>query len=110
MHSFQAWSRRLRSATTAAAVLEVMASFLGSISPTELDRLPREVRAELDRDREDIPALALELVREDLRFHGDDAAAEVLHEVALALAEASGRLAEIDSEASIAHVAYRGTP
>ena len=100
MQDFKSWSRRIRSATTAAAVLEVMASFLGSIPPSELDRLPREVRAELDRDRDDIPALAFEAVREDLRFHGDHQAAEVLHEVALAFAEASGRLAEIDSERS----------
>lgn len=98
MQRLKAWSRRIRSATTAAAVLEVMASFVGSIPPSELDRLPREVRADLDRDREDIPALALEVLREDLRFEGDEQAAEVLHEVALAFAEASGRLAEIDSE------------
>lgn len=100
MQRFRTWSRRIRSATTAAAVLEVMASFVGSIPPSDLDRLPREVRADLDRDREDIPALALEVLREDLRFDGDERAAEVLHEVALAFAEASGRLAEIDGEHS----------
>ena len=100
MQRFQSWSRRIRTATTAAAVLEVMASFLGSIPPSDLDRLPREIRAELDRDREDIPALALDVLREDLSFTGDDSTREVLHDVALAYAEASGRLAEIDSERS----------
>ncbi len=98
MQRFQAWSRRIRSATTAAAVLEIMASFVGSIPPSDLDRLPREVRTELGG--EDIPGLAVDVMREDLRFRGDEQSAEVLHEVALAFAEASGRIAEIDSERS----------
>ena len=92
------WIRRIRAASTTAAVLELVGSFLGSIPPSELERLPREVRAE--RGHADIHTIAVEAVREDLRLRGDDPAAEVLHEVALAFAEASGRLAEIDSELS----------
>lgn len=98
MHFSADWSRRIRSATTTAAVLEIVGGFLGSIPPTELERLPREVRAELDRDQRDIHAMALDMLREDLRHPSTDDGAQVLHEVALTFAEASGRLAQIEGE------------
>lgn len=99
MHSAVNWIRRIRSATTTAAVLEIVGTFLGSIPPTELERLPREVRAELGREQRDIHAMAFDILREDLRHPSTDADAEVLHEVALTFAEASGRVAEIEKEA-----------
>lgn len=92
----QSWIRRIRSATTTAAVLELVASFLGSIPPSEIERLPREVRAELALEQ-DVHTIALDVLREDLRLI-QDPAAEVLHEVALTFAEASGRVAEIERE------------
>jgi len=98
MHFSNDWSRRIRSASTTAAVLEIVGSFLGSIPPTELERLPRELRAELGREQHDVHILALEMLREDLRHATDDSSAEVLHEVALTFAEASGRLAQIEGE------------
>jgi hypothetical protein len=98
MHSDDNWSRRIRSASTTAAVLEIVGSFLGSIPPTELERLPREVRAELGRAQRDIHTLALAMLREDLRHPSTDTAAEVLHEVALKFAEASGQVAKIEAE------------
>ncbi len=98
MHFSAHWSRRIRSATTTAAVLEIVGSFLGSIPPTELERLPREVRAELEREQRDIHAMALDILREDLRHPSTDTDAEVLHEVALTFVEASGRLAQIEGE------------
>jgi hypothetical protein len=97
MKSSDNWSSRIRSATTTAAVLEIVGSFVGSIPPTELERLPREIRAELGREQRDIHAMALETLREDLRRSNDT---DVLHEVALTLAEASGRVAEIEGERS----------
>ena len=98
MDSFPHWSRRIHSATTTAAVLEIVGSFLGSIPPTEIERLPREVRAELGRNQRDVHVLALAMLREDLRHASDDTGAEVLHDVASTLAAASGRLAEIEQE------------
>jgi hypothetical protein len=98
MHPHDNWSRRIRSASTTAAVLEIVGSFLGSIPPTELEQLPRELRAELGREQRDIHTLALEMLREDLRHPSTDTSAEVLHEVALTFAEASGRVAKIEAE------------
>jgi len=98
MHHSDNWSRRIGAATTTAAVLELVGSFLGSIAPTELERLPREARVELGRVQRDIHVIAVELMREDLRFAGADNSAEVLHEVAQAFAAASGRLAEIEGK------------
>jgi hypothetical protein len=98
MHFSDSWSRRIRSATTTAAVLEIVGSFLGTIPPTELERLPREVRGELGREQRDIHSLALEMLREDLRHPTTDTSAEVLHEVAITFAEASGRVAQIERE------------
>ena len=98
MSSLDSWTRRIRSASTTAAVLEIVGSFLGSIPPTELERLPRELRAELGRERQDIHTLAVEMLREDLRHPSSDEAAHVLHEVALTFAEASGRLVEIEGQ------------
>ena len=102
MNSLESWTRRIRSASTTAAVLEIVGSFLGSIPPTELERLPREVRAELGRERHDVHALAFEMLREDLRHPSSDHSAEVLHEAALAFAEASGRLVEIEGQSGSA--------
>lgn len=96
MHSLDNWIRRIRSASTTAAVLEILGSFLGSIPPTEVERLPRELRAELGREQRDIHTLAVEMLREDLRHPSTDTDTGVLHEVALTFAEASGRLVEIE--------------
>jgi cation transport regulator ChaB len=98
MDSKDNWSRRIRSATTTAAVLEIVGSFVGSIPPTELERLPREIRTELGREQRDIHAMALQVLREDLRHASDERGVEVLHEVALTFAEASGRVAQIEGE------------
>ena len=98
MQRFRDWSRRIRTASTTAAVLEVIGNFLGSIPPTELEQLSRELRVEITRAPQDIQAVALDVLRDDLRFSGEANAAQVLHEVALTFAEASGRVAEIEGE------------
>ena len=98
MESRENWSRRIRTATTTAAVLEILGGFLGSIAPPEMERLPREVRVELQRVHYDVHAIAFEVVREDLRHPSDEAGVETLHQLARTFAEASGRLAQIERE------------
>jgi hypothetical protein len=98
MESRDNWSRRIRTATTTAAVLEILGGFLGSIAPNDMERLPREVRVELRRIHYDVHAVALEVLREDLRHASDEAGVETLHRLALTFADASERLAQIERE------------
>ena len=98
MHSNDTWSRRIRTASTTAAVLEIVGGFVSSLPASELERLPREVRAELGRNPRDIHGLALEMFHEDLRRPSTDAKAALLHQVALTFAEASRRVVQIAAE------------
>jgi hypothetical protein len=98
MESRDNWSRRIRTATTTAAVLEILGGFLGSIAPNDMERLPREVRTELGRGQLDVHAMALEVLREDLRHPTDEAGVETLHRLARTFADASERLAQIQRE------------
>ena len=91
MHRFVQWKSALRTARTAGEVEQVIAQYVGGLAPGDKIGLPASCRNVL-RDM-DISMGAATLVREELGFDGDDATAELLHEIAHTFVAAANRIA-----------------
>ena len=95
MHRFIKWRDALNHASTVADVRAVILEYLDSVGRDVLAKLPQSFLAHIDP--EDIPGSAVALIREELRFAGDQDDSAVLHEVAHTFVAASNRIASIQA-------------
>ena len=95
MHQFVHWKAALQGAHTADEVQQVMEEYAGRIAAGDKVSLPTACKAVL-RDV-DIALGAETLIREELRFKGDAATAELLHEIAHTFVAAANRIASLEA-------------
>lgn len=95
MYQFERWRNEIQSAASESDVASALRKYAASILPSDIAALPPAVHEVLSRADADIPGNAVELVRQELRFHGDAEARAVLNEIAHTFIVASSRLGQI---------------
>ena len=90
MHRFQMWREALLLAPDARTVNGLMRDYVQAIGPV-LATLPAESRRLLEGDL-DVQAIAVALLREELRFDGREEERHLLHEIAHTFASAAVRI------------------
>ena len=94
------WQPSLKKAADESQVVAVIARFLDTWRPEELDRLPEGARPGRIADIEDINELAFMLVRAHCRFHGTPDDERLLLRMLTFLTHAATRLAQIAAQKS----------
>lgn len=99
MTDLQRWQNALRQAHNEAALVDVVADFLASLSAADVERLPAGARPVAIRGPEDVVAFNVEVARAELMFTGDAQIAALLRLILTVLTEAANRLASLSIEA-----------
>jgi len=93
MHRFERWREIIQDASNVDAVVAAMRGYVDTVGPAVIGTLPAECQQALSRD--DIQQAAVTLLQCELRFRGEPAIAELLHEIAQTFAVASTRVARL---------------
>lgn len=89
------WQSLLEVAPNEADTLALVRRYLGSLSDSELLRLPEDCRPSLPDSREEVARWAVHLVTAQMKFTGETAAADLLHQMAIVFSEANTRFAQL---------------
>jgi hypothetical protein len=98
MNRLDRWQPRIKNARSAQAIVAVMREYVSSWTPEQVAQLPADCRPSADLDVQAVSQWAVELTRCELKFAGDAAAAELLHDVKAVFVQASQRLAQLTAE------------
>jgi 3-methyladenine DNA glycosylase Tag len=79
--------------------LALVRRYLGSLSETEMMRIPAACRPSLPSSREEVATWAVALVTAEMKFTGETAASELLQQLALVFSEANTRFAQLAQDA-----------
>lgn len=91
----QYWQGRLRQAANEEAVIATVAEFIATLPPDGIERLPASSRPHGISDRDEIIAHSVQVARDELLCNGPAEVRALLREMAVVLAEASARLANL---------------
>ena len=97
MHQFHRWRAAILRAATRQEVLQVVRDYVACVLPSEMSKLPESSQAAVADAANDIAGAAVTLLRDELRFSGEDETAALMHEMTQTFTAASARLAQIDS-------------
>jgi hypothetical protein len=97
MHRFISWRTNILKARTRQEVLGVIRDYVACVLPSESSKLPQASQAAIADAASDIAGAAVTLLRDELRFSGDEETAELMREMAQTFTAASARLAQIES-------------
>jgi hypothetical protein len=85
----------MRSAATEEELVRLVASYLAELSQEQLARLPASSRPGAIARGEDVAALNLQVIREELSFSGEPDVAALLRHMGAVLTEASYKIAQL---------------
>ena len=97
MHQFDRWRANIIKANTRQEVLQVIRQYIACVLPSELSKLPPTSQAAVNDAATDIAGAAVTLLRDELRFSGDEETAALMHEMTQTFTAASARVAHLDS-------------
>ena len=97
MHHFDRWRANILKAGTRMEVLEVIRQYIACVLPSELSKLPRSSQAAVNDATADIAGAAVTLLRDELRFSGDEDTAALMHEMTQTFTAASARVAHLEN-------------
>ena len=95
VYHYERWRHLIQAAQDDEAVAQVIRDYAHSLLPSDIALMPPKVHEVLARPDADIPSHALELVRLELAFVGDEEATSVLHQITTTFIAASNRLCQI---------------
>lgn len=93
--SLELWQRRMRSAASEAELLGLVASYLAELSHEQLGRLPASSRPGPIASGEDVAALNVQVIREELTFRGEPEIGALLRHMGTVLTEATYKFAQL---------------
>ena len=99
MHQFQRWRANILRAGTRQEVLQVVRDYIACVLPSELSKLPQTSQVAIADATADIAGAAVTLLRDELRFSGDEDTAGLMHEMTQTFTAASARVAHLDNRA-----------
>jgi len=97
MHHFDRWRATILRAGTRQEVLQVVGDYIACVLPSELAKLPQTSQSAIADATSDIAGAAVTLLRDELRFAGDDDTKELMHEMTQTFTAASARIAHLES-------------
>ena len=92
MHQFTRWREPIQCARSEAALTGVVRDYLATISPEMLSILPKECSKLLLAWPLNVPEVAVELLKSEMKYDGDGEARDLLREIARTFAAASVRM------------------
>ena len=100
MHQFQRWRANILKANTRQEVMQVMRDYTACVLPSEILKLPLTSQSALTEAPADVAGTAVTLLRDELRFSGDEETQALMHEMTQTFTAASARLAHLDNRVS----------
>jgi hypothetical protein len=100
MHQFERWRANIVKAGTRQEVLLVIRQYIACVLPSELSKLPQTSQRAVNDATTDIAGAAVTLLRDELRFSGDEETAALMHEMTQTFTAASARVAHLDNRIS----------
>jgi len=97
LHQFERWRANIVKAATRQEVLHVVRKYIACILPSELSKLPQSSQAAVNDATTDIAGAAVTLLRDELRFSGDEDTAALMHEMTQTFTAASARVAHLEN-------------
>jgi hypothetical protein len=97
MHQFQRWRANILKASTRLEVMQVVRDYVACVLPSELSKLPPTSQSAVADAATDIAGAAVTLLRDELRFSGDEDTAALMREMTQTFTAASARVAHLDS-------------
>jgi hypothetical protein len=97
MHQFQRWRANILKANTRQEVMHVVRDYIACVLPSELLKLPSTSQSALAEAPTDIGGAAVTLLRDELRFSGDEETQALMHEMTQTFTAASARIAHLDA-------------
>ena len=106
MHQFQRWRANILKAKTRQEVLQVVRDYVACVLPSEILKLPLTSQNAVADATADIAGAAVTILRDELRFSGDEETQALMREMTQTFAAASARVAHLDNRV----VEYRELP
>jgi hypothetical protein len=106
MHQFQRWRANILKANTRQEVMQVMREYIACLLPSELLQMPVSSQNALADAAVDLAGAAVTLLRDELRFEGDEETHALMREMSQTFNAASARIAHLDNRTST----YRDLP
>ena len=100
MHHFERWRASIVRAGTRQEVLLVIGQYIACILPSELSKLPPTSQVAVKDATTDIAGAAVTLLRDELRFSGDEETAALMREMTQTFTTASARVAHFENRVS----------
>jgi hypothetical protein len=100
MHQFERWRANIIKANTRQEILLVIRQYIACILPSELSKLPPTSQVAVNDATTDIAGAAVTLLRDELRFSGDEETAALMHEMTQTFTAASARVAHLENRVS----------
>lgn len=97
MHQFERWRANIVKAGTRQEILLVIRQYVACVLPSELSKLPQTSQSAVRDAATDIAGAAVTLLRDELRFSGDEETAALMHEMTQTFTAASARVAHLES-------------
>ena len=97
LHQFERWRANIVKAATRQEVLLVIRQYIACVLPSEISKLPQTSQAAVNDATTDIAGAAVTLLRDELRYSGDEETAALMHEMTQTFTAASARVAHLDS-------------
>ena len=95
------WQILIQVAPNEDAVIALVRRYLSTLSEAEFLRVPPDFRPTLPSTRDEVAGWAVQLVRGEMKFTGEPATAELLHQMAVVFSEASTRFAQLAQAARV---------
>ena len=100
MHHFERWRANILKAGTRMEVMEVIRQYIACVLPSELSKLPPSSQTAVRDATTDIAGAAVTLLRDELRFSGDEETGALMHEMTQTFTAASARIAHLENRAT----------
>ena len=97
MHQFQRWRANILKANSRQEVMQVVRDYIACVLPSEMLKLPVGSQNALADAPVDIAGAAVTLLRDELRFSGDEETQALMHEMTQTFTAASARIAHLDN-------------
>jgi len=100
VHQFQRWRAAILKARTRKEVMQVVRDYIACVLPSEILKLPHTSQSALADGPSDIAGAAVTLLRDELRFSGDEETHALMHEMTQTFTAASARITHLDNMAA----------
>ena len=96
---FARWQSLIQVAPSDEDVIALVRRYMGTLTETEVLRVPQDCRPTLPMTRDEVSGWAVQMVRAEMKFAGDPTAGALLHQMAVVFSEANTRFAQLAQEA-----------